>query len=140
MLIDYRIGTEKIEWDALFQLYRDVGLVGGLAKNGETDKVRAAFEHSQKIVTAWFNGRMIGAGRLISDGVCYGTLFDVGVLPEYQKKGVGKGIMTKLLEGNDHLQVYTTSAFGSEDFFKKLGFKRHKSAYAKYPRESEYLE
>jgi ribosomal protein S18 acetylase RimI-like enzyme len=28
---------------------------------------------------------------MLSDGICYASIFDVGVLPKYQKKGIGKG-------------------------------------------------
>ena len=77
---------------------------------------------------------------MLSDGVCYGTIYDVGVLEAYQGQGVGKGIMEALLKGSGHLLVYLTSTFGSEEFYRKLGFKKHKTAYAKYPHESEYLE
>ena len=48
--------------------------------------------------------------------------------------------MEALLRGNEHLLVYLTSTFGNEGFYSKLGFKKHKTAYAKYPCESEYLE
>jgi len=77
---------------------------------------------------------------LISDGVCYGMIFDVGVLPSYQNKGIGKGIMNELMKGNEQISIHLTSTFGNEAFYGKLGFKKHKTAHAKYPRNSEYLE
>ena len=83
---------------------------------------------------------MVGAGRLISDGICYGTIFDLGVLPDYQKQGIGKGIMNELLRNNEHLCIHLTSTFGNEEFYRKLGFKSHKTAFAKYPFDSKYLE
>jgi len=67
--------------------------------------------------------------------LCYGIVFDVAVLPEYQKKGIGKGLMNVLLKGEEHMPIHLTSTFGNEDFYKKLGFKKHKTAYAKYPYE-----
>jgi len=44
------------------------------------------------------------------------------------------------LDGNEKLLVGLTSAFGAVEFYRKLGFKRHKTAHAKYPSESTYLE
>ncbi|MDL1893438.1 GNAT family N-acetyltransferase, partial [Sphingobacteriales bacterium CHB3] len=35
------------------------------------------------------NGKLIGAGRAISDGVSNSAIYDVVVLPEYQGKGIG---------------------------------------------------
>lgn len=76
---------------------------------------------------------------MLSDGICHGIIFDVGVLPEYQRLGVGKGLITEIQKGNGHLCIYLTSTFGNEDFYKKLGFKIHKTALAKYPYQSDYL-
>ena len=45
-----------------------------------------------------------------------------------------------LLEGNEHLLVGLTSSFDAVDFYRKLGFKKHKTAHAKYPGPSTYLE
>jgi len=140
MQVQYKIGIDGLDWPQLFELYREVGLAGGLARRGEVERLRSAFEGSFRVITAWANGRLLGAGRLISDGVCYATIFDVAVFPEYQKQGIGKGIMGGLLRGLDHLQVHLTAPFESQDFYKKLGFRRHKTAYARYTDSSEYLE
>ena len=139
-MVEYKTGIDSIDWKALGDLYEEVGLVAQLGKKRDLEKIRQAFQGSYKVVTAWKEGKLVGAGRLISDGLCYGTVYDVGVLESCRGEGVGKGIMEALLKGNEHLLVYLTSTFGNEDFYKKLGFKKHKTAYAKYPHESEYLE
>lgn len=118
---------------------RKCWVVAGYGKRKDFDKIRTAFEHSYKVVTAWKIDNLIGAARMLSDGICYGMIFDVGVLPEYQKSGIGKGLITELQKDNSHLCIHLTSTFGNEDFYKKLGFKPHKTAFAKYPYESDYL-
>lgn len=139
-MISYKIGLEGIDWFQLFSLYEEVGLLRRFIEGKEFDKIRFAFERSYKIVTAWDENTLVGSCRMISDGLCYGAVFDVGVLPQYQKMGIGKGMMNLLLKGEEHLSVHLTSTFGNEEFYKKLGFKKHKTAYAKYPFESKYLE
>ena len=139
-IVQYKTGTDPIDWEALGDLYEEVGLVAQFGKKRDLEKIRQAFQNSYKVVTAWKDGKLVGAGRLISDGLCYGTVYDVGVLVSCRREGVGKGIMEALLKGHEHLLVYLTSTFGNEDFYRKLGFKKHKTAYAKYPHESEYLE
>lgn len=135
----YKVGLECISWDQLFSLYDKVGLVAGYGKKNDHDKIRKAFEQSFKVVTAWNNDNLVGAARMLSDGICYGMIFDVGVLPEYQKLGIGKGLVIELQKDNDHLCIHLTSTFGNEEFYKKLGFKAHKTAFAKYPYQSDYL-
>jgi len=83
-VILYKIGLENIEWDKLFELYKRVGLLKRFIENNEYHKIQSGFEKSYKVVTAWEDGNLIGACRMLSDGICYGSIFDVGVLPEYQ--------------------------------------------------------
>ncbi|KLU62943.1 acetyltransferase (GNAT) family protein [Peptococcaceae bacterium CEB3] len=135
----YKVGLECIHWEQLFGLYEDIGLVAGYGKKKDHDKIRRAFEQTYKVVTAWKNDSLIGAARMLSDGVCYGMIFDAAVLPEYQKLGVGKGLVAELLKGNEHLCIHLTATYGNEEFYIKLGFKRHRTAFAKYPFESDYL-
>jgi ribosomal protein S18 acetylase RimI-like enzyme len=139
-MIKFKTGNDCINWDQLIELYAQVGLVGGLGKKRESTKIQQAFINSSKIVTAWLNDQLVGAGRIITDGICYGFISDVGVLPAFQKRGIGKGIMVELMKEYEHLNLYLTITFGNEEFYKKLGFKRHKTASAKYPYESDYLE
>lgn len=140
MNIEIKIGLSNIDWDDLFSLYATIGLVAGNGKKRNSNTIRKAFENSYKVVLALENNKIIGAGRMISDGLCYGMIFDVGILPEYQKKGIGKMIMNTLIKNEEKLCIHLTSTFGNEGFYRKNGFKKHKTAMAKYPNESEYLE
>lgn len=139
-MIKYKTGTDEINWESLVQLYFETDGVVGLGKEKNLTKIKSAFLNTYKVVTAWEGDQIIGAGRLISDGVCYGWIHDVAVLPNFQKKGIGRNIMQELMHGNESLLFGLTSAFGGEEFYYKLGFKRHKSALAKYPGKSIYLE
>lgn len=139
-MIEYKTGTSCIDWQMLTELYGEVGLVANHGKKKESNIIREAFQKSNKVVTAWSKDKLIGAGRMLTDNICYGSIYDVGVRPSFQKRGVGKGIVTELIKGNEHLCIHLTSTFGNEPFYKNLGFQRHKTAMAKYPYASEYLE
>ena len=139
-MITYKLGTDVIVWESLMQLYYETDGVIGLGRAGNLRKVKEAFLNSYRVVTAWEADRIIGAGRLISDGVCYGWIHDMAVLPDRQKQGAGRGIVKELLAGNEGLLIGLTSSFGAVKFYQKLGFKKHKTAHAKYPGESTYLE
>ncbi|THB76743.1 MAG: N-acetyltransferase [Desulfobulbaceae bacterium] len=139
-MIEYKIGTDDIDWEGLRDLYGEVGLVGGLGKKRDLPKIREAFLISFKVVTAWDNQRLVGAGRMISDGVCYGMIFDLGILVTHQRQGIGRQIINILLKGHEDLFIHLTSTFGNEEFYKKIGFKKHKTGFAKYPIKSKYLE
>jgi len=139
-VIEYKTGIDVIDWDSLLQLYVETDGVIGLARAGNLREIKEAFLNSYRIVTAWDGDRIIGAGRLISDGVCYGWIHDMAVLPDRQKTGIGKQVVVELLHGNEGLLIGLTSAFDAVEFYHKQGFKKHKTAMAKYPGKSIYLE
>ena len=132
-MLSYKLGLEDMNWHELIKLYEKVGMLRHLIENKEFDKIQTAFEKSYKVVTAWDEKELVGSCRMLSDGICYGVVFDVAVLPDYKKKNVAEGLLTLLLKGEESMPIHLTSAFGNEDLYAKLGFKNHKSAYAKYP-------
>lgn len=138
-MISYKTGMNDLEWEKLVDLYDETGMCLGLGRNRETDKIRRAFQSSYRFVTAWDSGIIAGAGRIISDGECYGWIHDMAVLMSYRKQGIGRAIIERLLEGNESLLVGLTSSFEAVDFYEKLGFNKHKTAMAKYPGRSDYL-
>jgi len=77
---------------------------------------------------------------MLTDGVVYAYILDIAVLPGYRRQGVATAIVKELLVNTENISVHLTSRFGVEDLYRKLGFKRHKNAFAKYPHESPYLE
>ena len=138
-MIEYKIGTNCIDWSQLCDMYAQIGLVGGFGKQKDYDGIKSAFLNSFRVVTAWDGRRLVGACRLISDGVCYATVFDVAVLPEYRRQGIATRILEELLKDCEKLSIHLTSIIGIEGLYKKLGFRRHKNALARYPNGSEYL-
>ena len=140
LMLEYKTGIDVIDWESLVDLYYETDGVIGLGRERNLPKIKEGFLKSYKVVTVWDGNKIVGAVRMISDGVCYGWIHDMSIHPEYQKKGIGKSLMLKLMDGNESLLIGLTSAFGAEDFYHKLGFKKHKSAMAKYPGESIYLE
>lgn len=114
-------------------------------KRSESKKqlISDAFSSSFVVVTAWVDNRLIGCGRMISDGQMYSAIFDVVIDPDFQKQNIGQEIMGRLIARAPHTCIHLTSTFGSEEFYKKLGFKKHKTAFALYPEKmssSPYLE
>lgn len=140
-MITYKTEITQQEWEKLVDLYDETGMCLGLGGQRETEKIRRAYENSYRFVIAWDSGTgtIVGAGRMISDGECYGWIHDVAVLSSYRKQGIGRVIVEKLLEGNEELLIGLTSSFEAVDFYAKLGFNKHKTAMAKYPGRSDYL-
>ena len=88
-----------------------------------------AIQMTASSVVAYDDDQPIAMGRLVGDGIYY-LICDVIVKPDFQKRQVGRMIMDKLLyfaKSNLKLQekcsVQLISAYGKEEFYKKVGFK-----------------
>ncbi len=139
-MIEYKIGLEEMNWHLLVELYYEVDGVIGLGRKRDLITIKRSFLNSYKVVTAWDRNKIVGAGRMLSDGYCYGWIHDIGVLNSYRRNGIGKRIMDILMDEEESLLFGLTSSFMAIDFYDKLGFKRHKTAMAKYPSKSTYLD
>lgn len=96
----------------------------------DIDKLEMAFRNSEMRCFAYHEGRLIGAGRGISDGALRAAIYDLVVLPEYQGKGVGTMIMNYLLERANAEIVMLFANPGKEPFYGRFGFRRMKTAMA----------
>ncbi|PKN62924.1 MAG: GNAT family N-acetyltransferase [Deltaproteobacteria bacterium HGW-Deltaproteobacteria-15] len=87
--------------------------------------LKKALDKSWYWVSAFDQESLIGIGRLISDGALYAFVCDMIVLPEYQRKGIGKEILNMLknrcLEAGIQ-RVWLFSASGRTEFYIKNGF------------------
>jgi len=76
------------------------------------------------------SGETIGMGRVLSDGVSDGYIQDLVVLPNYRDLGIGKQIVTKLLNHclSKGIQwIGLIAEPGNEKFFSTMGFKTMKN-------------
>ena len=89
-----------------------------------------ALNNAFHITTVRDNGRAIGMIRVLSDGSYANFITDVMVIPEYQKRGIGRELMRRTvefmkstLEPGETIVLYLMSAIGKEEFYKQFGFR-----------------
>ena len=75
--------------------------------------------------------KLIGMGRALCDGEYQAAVYDMVVLPEYQRKGIGKEIIERLCEQLPVENIILYAVPGREGFYKKCGFKMMRTAMAK---------
>ncbi len=105
-----------------------------------SQEVKDSFLTSSHLVVAYASDKIIGFGRTVDDGQFYALIVDVVVAPSYQEKGVGKTIielLKKKLVGYNFVTL--TSAPGKDGFYKKIGWKKQKSAYL-WPKDNQQIE
>ena len=87
--------------------------------------LQRSLTRSWHAVSAFEGKRLVGFGRLLSDGVLYAVVFDVIVTPGRQRRGIGAAIMGRLLgRCKEHgiRDVLLFSARGTQEFYRKFGF------------------
>ena len=106
--------------------------------NRPLNQIEDALKNGLFNVSAIYNGKVIGMGRLIGDGAMYWYLQDISILPEYQRKGIGKCIVNRLIEHientaipNTCIEVGLSAVKGKEAFYEKLGFSLGSSGMTK---------
>ena len=110
------------------EMYRNLrNSVGWL--NFSENQAKKALENSLYTIAAVEDGRAVGMGRLIGDGLYY-TIVDIVVSPDHQGKGIGGRIVDLLLKyieeempvgGRSSVQLIAEK--GKELFYVKKGFK-----------------
>ena len=93
------------------------------------DQIKTGLKNSAFIVAAKDGDITVGMARIVSDGGYVAFIVDVLVLPEYQRKGIGKTMMGRIMEYTQNMlkddyciQVDLLAAKGKERFYEKFGF------------------
>jgi ribosomal protein S18 acetylase RimI-like enzyme len=117
---------DSVDWDELSRLYR-------IAPLGEKspENLRLAFSNSMFKCFVSHDGRLVGAGRALADGIDCSYLCDIAVHPDHQGQGLGAAIVGKLRDMSaGHKKIILYANPGKEPFYRKLGFKRMRTAMA----------
>lgn len=85
--------------------------------------------HTTFVVAARDGVKIVGMGRMLFDYGYTAYLGDVIIRPEYQGRGIGTEIVTRLkdmvmeaAEQGDKIMFILVAALGKEGFYEKLGF------------------
>jgi predicted N-acetyltransferase YhbS len=118
-----------IDWLAV----RDAMTAVGFPER-EAAAVKRAFKRSFAVIFVFHQGKMVGFGRAISDGVYQAALYDVVVIPEYQGKHIGRIVVRLLLKKVACCNTILYATPGKEGFYARLGFRKMKTGMASFLR------
>ena len=97
--------------------------------------VKEALENSIFGVCAYDGDKIIAMSRVIGDKSIFLYIQDVIVASEYQGKGIGKELMTQLVEKLKQykekypgMRIYLGASKGNEGFYEKVGFIRRSNS------------
>jgi len=133
--LEWQYSLKYIRWKELSELYKVT------LGNKEPVDLETAFTNSMFRCFVFDQRKLIGVGRALADGIDCSYICDVAVHPEFQGIGIGKTIISKLVElSAGHKKIILYALPGKEPFYKKLGFKRMSTAMAIFENQSQAVE
>lgn len=136
MPLVWSYSIDGLDWNELAALY-DAAPLGNKNPSG----LKTAFTNSMFKCFVYEDGKLVGVGRALADGVDCSYICDVALLPSHQGLGLGKQIVAKLVElSSGHKKIILYSVPGKESFYKKLGFKRMSTAMAIFENQAVAME
>lgn len=89
------------------------------------EELSLALTNSWLVICAYEGERLVGVGRIVTDGVLHAMIYEMIVHPQYQRRGIGSEILTillqKCLEANIR-DIQLFCARGARPFYENHGF------------------
>lgn len=125
-MIQWSSSTESVNWSELSGMYRLAPL-----GNKSPEWLETAFSNSMFKFFARENNTLVAAGRAVADGVDCSCICDIAVHPSHQGRGLGREVIERLVAASQgHRKVILYAVPGKEDFYRRFGFRRMKTAMA----------
>jgi ribosomal protein S18 acetylase RimI-like enzyme len=126
MAITY--GTELTSIDGYWSLFESTGW----NRQYRIKKVDLAtvLERTWYMVTAYDGQRLVGIGRIVSDGLLHAMIYDLITDPGYRGKGIATEILRRLVARCREARVRDIQLFcadGAQEFYEKRGFRARPS-------------
>ena len=121
-MMEYRIDDKALKAPVFIEFVNKVW-----PGNYDINKTQDALSKTLNI-TAYDGDKLAGCLRILSDGYFFGTITELLVLPDYQKKGIGSRLL-QLAGENTPTMLYFGSQPGVEAFYEKNGCQKSLQSY-----------
>ncbi len=127
---------DNVDWNELSALY----LAAPLGNKKPAD-LKTVFTNSMFRCFVHEDDKLVGVGRALADGVDCAYICDIAVLPSHQGTGLGQQIVGKLVNlSRGHRKIILYAVPGKEGFYRKLGFRRMRTAMAIFENQALAME
>ena len=133
-MLTFRTGND-LDLDAVIDLY----VASTLGKRRPVDdraRMRDLIRNANLVVTAWDATLLVGISRAFSDFSYATYLSDLAVRASHQRRGIGKELIRRTQAAAPLAGVILLSAPAAVDYYPRIGFTPHPSAWVLKPGES----
>lgn len=113
--------------DQIIDVYNSSGIN---RPTNDKERIKKMYSHSNLILTAWDNDKLVGISRSVTDFYYCCYLSDLAVSKEYQNRGIGKKLieLTKNKIG-EQTALILISAPTAKDFYLKIGMQKIENGF-----------
>jgi len=89
------------------------------------DELSLSLKNSYYTVSAYEDSKLVGFGRIVSDGIIHAMIYEMIVDPDYQGEGIGSNILNRLVDKclKDNIRdIQLFCANGKKVFYERHGF------------------
>ena len=108
----------------LIQLQQLLQITAFWAQTRTIEDLAVALSHSDPVVTANINDRLVGFSRATSDCIYRATIWDVVVHPEFQGSGIGRKLVETILTHPrvNRVERVCLMTTHKQRFYERIGF------------------
>lgn len=115
--MEYKINDKELKANVFISFVNQVW-------KGSYDMEKTELALSKTLnITAYDAGTLVGCLRILTDGYFFGTITELLVLPEYQKRGIGSKLL-QLAKETSPTMLYFGAQPGVESFYEKMVVKK----------------
>lgn len=126
MKIQFKINT-PLKTEDIIEVFKSSGITRPV---DDRTRIKAMFENSNLIISAWNGIELIGVARSLTDYhyCCY--LSDLAVKKEHQKSGIGKALIEYTLQTiGEQTMLLLLSAAPAMEYYPKVGFQKVENGF-----------
>ena len=121
--MEYKINDKELKANVFISFVNQVW-------KGSYDMEKTELALSKTLnITAYDAGTLVGCLRILTDGYFFGTITELLVLPEYQKRGIGSKLL-QLAKETSPTMLYFGAQPGVESFYEKNGCEKSLQSYS----------
>ena len=122
--IEYK-DIHEFKKDDLQDLFLSVGWSSGHFPK----KLQIAMKNFETVISAWDEKKLVGMVCVMDDGVMNAYVHYLLVRPEYQDKGIGKELVSRVKEiYKDYLRIVVVGYDEEIGFYENCGFEKAEDA------------
>ncbi|MBQ6628417.1 MAG: GNAT family N-acetyltransferase [Methanobrevibacter sp.] len=122
--IEYK-DIHEFKKDDLQDLFLSVGWSSGHFPK----KLQIAMKNFETVISAWDDDKLVGMVCVMDDGVMNAYVHYLLVRPEYQDKGIGKELVSRVKEiYKDYLRIIVVGYDEEIGFYENCGFEKAEDA------------